>query len=593
MQLEGCKPPTRCYMSRKSHPSLHGPTCTSILHFGRIPIQMGLATLCPKHAKSAAQSIPNHPPKPGVSSSTNPNMEYRRLKSRDNPHSHTLFYRRYDHTEPIPFFLSLSYVMFLCISQSSHAVHQPKSKKRNRLAVSYNIGIVMLDQAQELPCIPSVTQGLRSFFCRQNHPADEAPENWFGRNRRADTFKRERRATIPAKFRGGRRPISPSSIRQPRPVSFPCLLPRLSFGEALPDGDELFSSVSGSSNPTSLPPDQSDRTADPQGQRTQADEYREECVSQHPMEHARVDTSPLSTFAQSPPHQTQDTALLETCIRATMSPPEIPERRRGRTRTRRVFDEPRTQPIPLLAEGSHGGYSLFPSPRQRTGNSSTPPALIPRPEPEHPQAKARLDSAALPASVDHQAEDLKAKPRLNSGELPKNPVSALDPLEEDVNRDSAAFIPGKPAPVTGSTDQSNARAVPVGRPNSHDTSVTEEVSPPVLDQPAILAPTPSEIRSQPASHTLRPARTTGPPSLRTSKTMRCRPATANRPQQKPQPSDTVAAANCSSSRDDGSPIVDGPSSPSILATSSPSPQPVSPCDLAGKGNQSSISKKGD
>ena len=129
MQLEGCKPPTRCYMSRKSHPSLHGPTCTSILHFGRIPIQMGLATLCPKHAKSAAQSIPNHPPKPGVSSSTNPNMEYRRLKSRDNPHSHTLFYRRYDHTEPIPFSLSLS---LMSCSSASLKVLMPSINLRAR-----------------------------------------------------------------------------------------------------------------------------------------------------------------------------------------------------------------------------------------------------------------------------------------------------------------------------------------------------------------------------------------------------------------------------------------------------------------------------
>ena len=98
---------TNSQLHEPEKPSVTAPACTSILHFGRIPVQMGLATLCPKHAKSAAQSIPNHPPKPGVSSSTNPNVEYRRLKSRDNPHSHTLFYRRYDHTEPVPFFLSL------------------------------------------------------------------------------------------------------------------------------------------------------------------------------------------------------------------------------------------------------------------------------------------------------------------------------------------------------------------------------------------------------------------------------------------------------------------------------------------------------
>jgi hypothetical protein len=120
---------TNSQLHEPEKPSVTAPACTSILHFGRIPVQMGLATLCPKHAKSAAQSIPNHPPKPGVSSSTNPNMEYRRLKSRDNPHSHTLFYRRYDHTEPIPFFLSLS---LMSCSSASLKVLMPSINLRAR-----------------------------------------------------------------------------------------------------------------------------------------------------------------------------------------------------------------------------------------------------------------------------------------------------------------------------------------------------------------------------------------------------------------------------------------------------------------------------
>jgi hypothetical protein len=463
----------------------------------------------------------------------------------------------------------------------------------------------MLDQAQELPCIPSVTQGLRSFFCRQNHPADEAPENCFGRNRHADTTKRERRATIPSKLRGGRRPVSPSSIQKLRTVSFPCVLPRLSFGEALPDADQLFTSVSGSSDQIPLSPCQDDQSAQTRGrQRTQADEHREECVCRHPMEYPYVDTNPPSSYFQPPPRQTRPTPLLETCIIEMMA---TPERRGGGARSMRVFDGGITQPIPLITEGSRsrGGYSLFPSLRQRAGNASTPPALIPHPGPEHSEAKARLDSAAIPASETHQAEHTKAKAHLDNTDLPasenhqtdhpkakarigsadipaseNHTVSTLDPLEEDINRDSAAYIPGKPTPVTNTSGPSNAKAVPVDRSKSHDTSATEDVSPSVLDQPAIVSPPSLRFRSQPASQSA--SQNSPPPnSLRTSRNLKCRPV--NRPQNS-QTSSIVAAANPSPSRGDGSPVVDGPSSSSgmVATSSSPSPPPVSPCDLGGE-----------
>jgi hypothetical protein len=599
----GCIPQSRRKMTRKSQPSLHGSTHTYILHFGRIPVQMGLASLCPKYATPAAQSIPDRPHKPGVSRYTNPHMGYRQLKSKDSPHSHALSHCRYGHTEPIFFF---SFVMFLCISQKPHALHQPEGKEQRRFAVSYNIGIVMVGHAQEPPCIPSVTQGLSSFFHRQNHSADEASENCFGRNRRANTTTRERSATIPSKPRGGRKPVSPSSVQKPRPVSFPCVLPRLSFGEALPDADELFTSIGGSSDHILRSPCQDDQSAQTQGrQRTQADEYREECVSRHPLEYPYVDTIPPSSLVQPPPRRTQATALLETCITQMMA---TSERRHGGARNMRVFDGGITQPIPLITEGSrsHGGYSLFPS-RQRTGNASTPPALIPLPEPEHSEAKARLDSAAvpasetqqaehfqvkahpdsreLPASETHQSENPKAKVRLDSADLPagvNNRVSTLDPLEEDINRDSAAYVPGKkPRPGTNSSDQSNAKAVPADRSQSHDdTSATKDVNPlVVLDQPAIVSPPSLRFRSQPASQ---PASQNSPPpnSLRTSRNLKCRPV--NRSQDS-QTSGIVAATNSSSSRGDGSPVVDGASSSSNLATSSPSPPPVSPCDLGRKG----------
>jgi hypothetical protein len=411
----GCILQSRRKMSRKSQQSLHGSTRTYVLHFGRIPVQMGLASLCPKYATPAAQSIPDHRHKADVSRFTNPHMGYRQLKIKDTSHSHTLSYCRYGHTEPISLF---SFVILLCISQNLHALHQPESKEQRRFAFSYNIGIVMVGHAQELPCIPSVTQGLSSFFRRQNHSADEAPENCFGRNRHADTTKRERRATIPSKLRGGRRPVSPSSIQKLRTVSFPCVLPRLSFGEALPDADQLFTSVSGSSDQIPLSPCQDDQSAQTRGrQRTQADEHREECVCRHPMEYPYVDTNPPSSYFQPPPRQTRPTPLLETCIIEMMA---TPERRGGGARSMRVFDGGITQPIPLITEGSRsrGGYSLFPSLRQRAGNASTPPALIPHPGPEHSEAKARLDSAAIPASETHQAEHTKAKAHLDNTDLP-------------------------------------------------------------------------------------------------------------------------------------------------------------------------------
>jgi hypothetical protein len=44
----GCILQSRRKMCRRSQPSLHGSTHTYVLHFGRIPVQMGLASLCPK-----------------------------------------------------------------------------------------------------------------------------------------------------------------------------------------------------------------------------------------------------------------------------------------------------------------------------------------------------------------------------------------------------------------------------------------------------------------------------------------------------------------------------------------------------------------
>jgi hypothetical protein len=379
-------------------------------------------------------------------------------------------------------------------------------------------------QAQKLPCIPSVTQGLSNFFHRQSHPGDEAPESCFGQNRHVNITKQAKKALVPSKRRGRRRNISTSHVRQLRLISSPCLLPPLSFGEALPDADELFSRVSGSDSLTSLPSDQIDRCADTHGQRFEADEYREECVPQYPAEHASMDARPPSPLAQPPPHQTQDTALLETFIREMMAEPE---RRSGRGRCRRGFNDGRTRPIPLLAEGSHGGYSLFPSPRQRTGTAAIPAVLHSDPEPEQPEARARLDSADLPvpASENHR-------------------VTTLDPLEEEICRNSGAYIPGKPAPVADSSDQSKARAAPEDHlPTSNDTSAIKDDESPVLDQPAILSPLPSRIRSQhPASHTPRPASFPSSPSLRTSKISRCRPKPVNRPQES-QTSGIVAAAN--------------------------------------------------
>jgi hypothetical protein len=258
-----------------------------------------------------------------------------------------------------------------------------------------------------------------------------------------------------------------------------------------------------------------------------------------------------------------------------------PERRRGRTGNMRVFDGGIKQPIPLITEGSHshGGYSLFPS-RQRIGNASTPPALVSRSEPEHPEAKARLDSAALPASEAHQAEHPRAKSYLDSADLPasvNNRVSTLYSLEEDINRDSASYVPGKkPTPGTNSSGQSNAKAVPADRFKSHnDTSANSDVSPSILDQPAIPSPPPSTIGSQPASHNRPPAQ-----SLRSSRNLKCRPTSANGPQGS-QASGIVAVANSLSSRGYGSLVVDGVGS--SIATRSPSPPPVSPCDLGGEG----------
>jgi len=501
--------------------------------------------------------------------------------------------------------------MFLCISPRPFALRRTKGKEQHRLALSYKTGIMVVQQAQNVRCIPSITESLRDCFRRQNQPGEEVPARNPGRTRRAGIIDRAKRATVhlPSGLRLGRRAISPSSIRQPRPVSSPCLLlPQLSFGEAsfgeaLLDVDELFSSVSGSSNPTSLPsnptdqsllpshqPDQSSdlrghslkplpsdqtgRSLETQDQPIQADEHGAECVAQHPLEHTSTEgSSPdfLDHILQPAPHRAQDTALLQTCIGAMLAESE---RRPARERRMRVFSDG-TQPAPLITAGSHGGYSLFPSPRQRTGIAAIHPALRPHPEPEQPEqpdqpdqpdqpeqtkAKARLDSAALPASAIHR-------------------VSTLDPLGEEL-RDSGADVDQQHAPVAGPSDKSNAKTSPLVRTESQIESAVEDVDPPVLDRRASPSPPPSKTHSQLALTKTPLASVASAPSLRTGRPSRCRPASFSRPQNG-RPSGMVAAASSASLRDDVSPVVGGPSSSSRIpaARSSPSPLPVSPCDL--------------
>lgn len=501
--------------------------------------------------------------------------------------------------------------MFLCISPKLHALCRSEGKEQHRLALSYNIGIVMVDQAPKLRCMPSITEGLSDCFRRQTQPTEkEPPERNPGRTRRAGIIDRAKRATVhlPSGLRSGRRAVSPNSVRQPRPVSFPCpLLPPLSFGEAslgeaLLDVDELFSSISGSSNPTSLPSDQTDRSPTPlhsdqtdqspvvqdksltslpsdqtdqiaetQGQQTQPDEDREESASQHPLEPASTESSSsgsLTHMVQPPSNRAQNHALLQSCIEELLA---APQRRPARERQMRRFDDG-TRPAPLITAGlTNGGYSLFPSTRQRAGTAATPPTLRSQPEqperPERPElskGKARLDSAAIPAS-----------------ETPQ--VSTLDPLGEEC-RDSGADVDDQYAPVVGpSTDPSNANAPPLDRPESQIEIAVKEPGPQLLDPPTIALPPlpqPSSVDSQPASQTLPLASFNSAPSLRTSKPSRCRPANFVQPQRS-QASGLVAAASSSALRGDVETVVDGPSSSTSrvpAARSSLSPPPVSPCD---------------
>jgi hypothetical protein len=552
-------------------------------------------------------------------------MGYQRLKSRTIPRSHTLFLRRYGHTHTHTqhVFLFVSSAMLLCISPKLHALRRPDGKEKHRLALSYKIGIVMVDQAPKLRCMPSITEGLSDCFRRQNQPAEkEPPERNPGRTRIID---RAKRATVhlPLGLRSGRRAVSRSSVRQPRPVSFPCpLLPPLSFGEAssgeaLLDVDELFSRISGSSNPTSLPSDQTDRsptplhsdqtdqspvvqdhrltpppsdqtdqtdqTAETQGQQIQADEDREESVSQHPLEPASTASSSsgsLTHMVQPPLHRAQSNALLQSCIAELLA---APQRRRARERQMRRFDDG-TRPAPLITAGlTNGGYSLFPYTRQRAGTAATPPTLRSQPEPEQPDQPEQPEQPERP----ERPEQSKAKARLDSAAIPTSEtpqVPTLDPLGEE-NRDSGADVDDQYAPVVAgpSMDQNNANAPPLDRPESQIESVVKDPGSPLLDPPTIplpSLPTPSTTTiRQPASQTLPLASPASAPSLRTSRPSRCRPFNFVRPQRS-QASGLVAAASSSALRGDVEPVVDGPSSSSRIppARSSPSPPPVSPCD---------------
>jgi hypothetical protein len=513
--------------------------------------------------------------------------------------------------------------MFLCISPKLHALRRPDGKEQHRIALLYKIGIVMVDQAPKLRCMPSITEGLSDCFRRQNQPAEKEPRKRNpGLTRRAGIIDRAKRATVhlPSGLRSGRRAVSRSSVRQPQPVSFQCpLLPPLPFGEAssgeaLLDVDELFSRISGSSNPTSLPSDQTDRSPTPlhfdqtdqspvvqdhrltpppsdqtdqiaktQGQQTQPDEDREESVSHHPLESASTESSSSGSFThmvQPPLHRAQSNALLQRCIAELLA---APQRRPARERQMRRFDDG-TRPAPLITAGlTNGGYSLFPYTRQRAGTAATPPTLRSQPEPEQPDQPEQPEQPERP----ERPEQSKGKARLDSAAIPTSEtpqVSTPDPLGEEY-RDSGADVDDQYAPVVAgtSTDQTNANAPPLDRPESQIESVVKDPGSPLLDPPTIPSPslpTPSTTTlSQPASQTLPLASPASAPSLRTSRPSRCRPFNFVRPQRS-QASGLVAAASSSALRGDVEPVVDGPSSSSRIppARSSPSPPPVSPCD---------------
>lgn len=440
----------------------------------------------------------------------------------------------------------------------------------------------MVDKGQALPCIPSTTQGLSNCFHRRDESAKGGPEGIVERSRRANIIKRAKGAPVPSKsvtFRGSRRYISPGSARRPRPVSFPCSLPRLSFGEALPDADDLFSSASGWGDLEPLPIDQTDPSMDTQRQQAQVDGHHEEEVSQDPVENARPDDRSPNPRSRSPLHQTQNAAFLGTCIREMMA---IPERRPVGRKTN-GFDEREIRPAPLFADRAHDGSSLFLPPRQCAGNTATPVILHSHLDVEHTRTKGRLDSSDVQMSVSHQ-------------------VSKLGTLEEEICRDSGAYVPGQEVRLPAPSDRDKARAEPMDRSGPHDTSALKGSGRPLPDEPEIPLPLDIKTRSpsppspspsspssssssRPASLALPQTRIPGPtastdqtwprtykPSNKTS------PKATNRPQNSPSPSSVELS--CSppppERRHNVSPVDAGPRSRPRGPDASPSPPPIPP-----------------
>jgi len=420
----------------------------------------------------------------------------------------------------------------------------------------------MVDKAREVPCIPSITQGLSNLCHHRSQSLNAAPRKKSGRSRYGDIIKRANRARMPSKFvslRAGKRDISPSPIRRTSPVRSPCLLPRLSFGEKLPNADELFSSAGGSSDPVSLPFGQYDRTMNKRSWRVKG-EHHEEPAPQRSVECPRVDTN-SPKLAQSSLNHTRNTTFLETCIREMMA---NNERRPSRGRSRIAFDDGRTRSSYLPTEGPYSGYALSESSRQPTGNAATPVVPPSYPDAKHLRSKECLDSTDIEA-IASQRE------------------STLCPLELEICRDSGAYVPGrKPTQLSAPSQQGDARAVLATCSKPPENGTMKEVDLPVHGQSAILCSPPSRIHSQTASHN---PLARFPQSLRTSKPSRCRPKAVSGPQtSQTSGSGIAAAASPSLSRGNSLSIPDGPSSSSKnQATSSSSPPSVSPRNLATGG----------
>ena len=429
----------------------------------------------------------------------------------------------------------------------------------------------MVDQALESPCIPPLTQGLSNLCHCRSQSADDAPKRSTVRNRYADIIK----ARLPSKFvafKGGRRAISPSPVRQMRPVSFPCALPRLSFGEELPDADDLFCNAGGSSDLVPLPFGPIDRRVSARGRQVQR-EYHEECATQLPVEYASMNANPASLFAQPFLHQAHNAALLESCISQMMT---NTERRPVSGRSRRTMDQGR-RPLstPLPAEWSHAGNSPFRSSRQPTGNAATPTISPSHPNPEALKSKTRLDSSEIQSTASQQEP-------------------TLCPLGLEICRDSGAYVPGQSAKVpTQSQQQEDTKAVlATTTPSSkshEENSTAKEIDPSsVPDQPTNLPSPASKINSQQASRPRPPRLHPNVPSLRTSRSSRFGPKSADRPQD-PQASGPAAeTANSSpSSRADVLPVVDETcrSSRTQAATPPPTSPSIAPCDPERRGGE--------